>query len=630
MIDSLNPNLSKVALLGLLVVEGILLVAPKAILIDFSNTSLWGNIDLWNLGGAVAQDVALSAALMIASYTAISSRRWGAIGAAFTCVSLVLFVLLMDMRVRELWLKPIDSHVLIYAFQNAGDLVSGQDLFFRYTAGLGLPFQRLLVLFAAIHIALWTFIAIIVRQSLRLRRPRVRSGAVALQALICLSLIIVGSSIFAKYHYRMNENIFIEPFASLYETIFSPPDQISELSSQGFEQETHPLSKQLSMERKLFPHISPYKNVVLVIYESVRWQSVATGNRIKPEFPVLAKLASEGLLSKAYVSVPHSSKAYYAILSGRHPYPGVEIREALSFRHESIWHDFVARRNASTFAFSSLFLGFENMGGLLKSLGLQERQQIDQLAKLNGKLIASNSSFGSSDDLLYQLGAEQVGKASAPFAAVFFPLAAHYPYNCPGELSHENDYLKYEACLRYSDDLLGKLIEEFRRRKLMSDTLFVIVGDHGESFGEHGLFVHNSSMYEEEVTVPLVMWSEDKRMSGQFLQAAREIDIAPTIADLLGILDNNIPVQGMSLLRRGDEVQPIYMATFFDYVSQALIDFPVKYIYQNSADQLRAYNLLNDPEDRSPSPVEGNQRNAILERLKSFRLYQANSFATGK
>lgn len=30
------------------------------------------------------------------------------------------------------------------------------------------------------------------------------------------------------------------------------------------------------------------------------------------------------------------------------------------------------------------------------------------------------------------------------------------------------------------------------------ETLFVLVGDHGESFGEHGVIVHNSSLYEEE------------------------------------------------------------------------------------------------------------------------------------
>ena len=60
--------------------------------------------------------------------------------------------------------------------------------------------------------------------------------------------------------------------------------------------------------------------------------------------------------------------------------------------------------------------------------------------------------------------------------------------------------------------MLEPFLAGLRERKLLDDTLVVIVGDHGESFGEHGSYVHNNSLYEEETTVPLIFWSVDGRL----------------------------------------------------------------------------------------------------------------------
>jgi arylsulfatase A-like enzyme len=166
------------------------------------------------------------------------------------------------------------------------------------------------------------------------------------------------------------------------------------------------------------------------------------------------------------------------------------------------------------------------------------------------------------------------------------------------------------------------MTEEFRRHDLIQDTLFVIIGDHGESFGEHGLFVHNSSMYEEEVTVPLVFWSDDGRLANNVLPLSRQIDIAPTIADLLGLLNSEIPIQGVSLLRRNSPVPSVFISTFFDGVSQALVEPPRKYIYEASADRLIAFDLDRDPGETSPQTITGQIKMPIVARLRAFEAYQ--------
>jgi hypothetical protein len=54
-------------------------------------------------------------------------------------------------------------------------------------------------------------------------------------------------------------------------------------------------------------------------------------------------------------------------------------------------------------------------------------------------------------------------------------------------------------CVEYIDGLLGELLE-----KAPPDTYFMIMGDHGEAFGEGGFFGHGPVMHEVAFEVPFV------------------------------------------------------------------------------------------------------------------------------
>jgi arylsulfatase A-like enzyme len=58
----------------------------------------------------------------------------------------------------------------------------------------------------------------------------------------------------------------------------------------------------------------------------------------------------------------------------------------------------------------------------------------------------------------------------------------------------------YRATLRYTDSRVADLV-----KRAGKETVFIIVGDHGEHFGEHGRFGHQYSLYEELLHVPLVI-----------------------------------------------------------------------------------------------------------------------------
>src|SRR3979411_2606482 len=65
----------------------------------------------------------------------------------------------------------------------------------------------------------------------------------------------------------------------------------------------------------------------------------------------------------------------------------------------------------------------------------------------------------------------------------------------------------YDDCIAYLDRQVGSLLDELDRRGVLRDTLVIITSDHGEEFGEHGVFNHGYSLYLAEIHVPLVILS---------------------------------------------------------------------------------------------------------------------------
>ena len=61
----------------------------------------------------------------------------------------------------------------------------------------------------------------------------------------------------------------------------------------------------------------------------------------------------------------------------------------------------------------------------------------------------------------------------------------------------------YDAGLDSLDAQLAALFESLDARGLLDDTLIVITSDHGEDFGEHGIFLHGGH-YAEVSHVPLI------------------------------------------------------------------------------------------------------------------------------
>jgi arylsulfatase A-like enzyme len=106
----------------------------------------------------------------------------------------------------------------------------------------------------------------------------------------------------------------------------------------------------------------------------------------------------------------------------------------------------------------------------------------------------------------------------------------------------------YEGEIKYIDERLSGLFALLDRTGLTGHTLLIITSDHGESFGEHGLWTHGNSLYEEQVHVPLIMRLPGAIPEARIIdnQLGSLVDLMPSILDIIGAPPAK-GVQGRSL-----------------------------------------------------------------------------------
>jgi arylsulfatase A-like enzyme len=106
----------------------------------------------------------------------------------------------------------------------------------------------------------------------------------------------------------------------------------------------------------------------------------------------------------------------------------------------------------------------------------------------------------------------------------------------------------YEGEVRYLDREIGKLLAFLKEQGLYEETLLLLTSDHGEEFYEHGGWWHGTSLFEEQIWVPLIMKFPRGEGRGLSLDGlAGLIDIAPTLLEAAG-LPPGPKMQGRSLL----------------------------------------------------------------------------------
>jgi arylsulfatase A-like enzyme len=174
----------------------------------------------------------------------------------------------------------------------------------------------------------------------------------------------------------------------------------------------------------------------------------------------------------------------------------------------------------------------------------------------------------------------------------------------------------YDGEIRYTDDAVGRLLDELRHHRVLDDTVVVVTSDHGEEFFEHGQKGHRNALYDESIRVPLIVRYPANVPAGAVVhRQVRLLDVAPTIFELTGTpppaqfgLDASLaPYTGRSvvpLLSAGTEATQLAPApAFADLEPQGLV--AVRHEAQKlivgplvaPRDQL--FDLVRDPGERT-------------------------------
>jgi lipoteichoic acid synthase len=343
------------------------------------------------------------------------------------------------------------------------------------------------------------------------------------------------------------------------------------------------------------------RNVVLVHLESTRAQAVTPYNQELKTTPFLDELAKQSLVAeRAYTTVPHTSKASVSVNCGVYPHLVTTVTEALP---EGIpapcLADLLKKQGYYTVFFQSSTKSFENFQGLVRSFGYEEYYPLEAMDEEG---FEKTNYFGYEDDMMLQPSEKWLEEhKDKPFLAEYLMGTGHHDYQCLNThygsegFSDEEPLNSYLNCMRLQDHFLKNLIDQYKELGLYEDTIFVIYGDHGEGFGEHGLLQHNNTIYEEGLKVPFLIHAPGWFENGEQVEGlSNHTDILPTVLEMLGYEVENGEYPGYSLLREPPEDRTLRFSCWFEEACLASIEATEKYIYHYDDQPEEIFDLSKD------------------------------------
>ncbi len=328
-------------------------------------------------------------------------------------------------------------------------------------------------------------------------------------------------------------------------------------------------------------------NVLLIVLDTVRAQSLGLYGYSRRTSPHLDTFAETGVtFERALSTSPWTLPSHASLFSGRFPHElSADWLTPLDARHPTLAGVFAARGYA-TAGFVGNLLYCPRETGLARGF-MRYHDYPVSLATIIGSswltralAVPERGRSADSDRFLRKDGADVSeeflawlgARPSRPFFAFLNYFDTHAPYVPPAPFDtmfgdggpQPDPFVRrswsktqiqrsldaYDGAVAYVDDEIGRLIDALNARQLLENTLIVITSDHGEQFGEHGLFDHANSLYRQVLHVPLIISSPHRiPASVRVADPVSLVDLAATILDVAGIGDGIGPLPGRSLAK---------------------------------------------------------------------------------
>lgn len=379
---------------------------------------------------------------------------------------------------------------------------------------------------------------------------------------------------------------------------------------------------QLTLKPKQTRH-----NVLVVVLEGVqyRYTSLAQDANGPPDVnnptPFIAQLASQGVeFVNARSSVTHTTKALFSLFTGQFPSASEDLAEAVPAQkpYASVAMALRDKLGYRTAFFQSAKGNFESRPGLVYNLGFDEFWSRDDLPNTDAYL-----GYLSCDEfVMLKYIIEWVRESDNPFFLTALCSVTHDPYKVPewfGEPADEPIDC-YKQAINYTDGFIKALYEEIEKLGLADDTIFCIIGDHGEAFGEHGLLGHERIVFEEALHIPFCIRAPSLVEPGtKVTEAVSSVDLTPTLLGLLGFETRENGYDGVDVLAGPLQARKVRFSGWMHEGPAGYVEGDHKYSFNPTTKILSVYDLRTDPFETTRIELPEEHAQAIAEEIAAWR-----------
>lgn len=413
------------------------------------------------------------------------------------------------------------------------------------------------------------------------------------------------------------------------------------------------------------------RNVILIVVESLRSDAILKNHEGVQVMPNLSSLARGGKFwENCYAQSTHSDYSDPCIISSLFPLRTVSHHY---YSPSDPWPRFLIYDVLKQYGYTTAIISSqdETWGGMHHFL---ESDNLDifcdsrshSLYSSNAPALASPISINNShtkffagkrdDSDTVQIAIEWIRHNShinKPFFAYINLQASHFPYKVPDEyqapfipahikpdlsfVGYSSDHIEscrnaYFNALHYIDEQIGKLIKCLEDEEIRKNTIVILTGDHGEAFGENGVFTHAGPPVEAVVKVGVVFNCPGYVGQERRTDLVQAIDISPSILGLLGI-PKPCAFQGRDIFKvDGDNYQmPVFIHTSSVLFTCDAVITPSrwKYVYNHIQRNGKLYHLLSDPlEQNELSSMYSERAKSMHNLLMEWRRRQLLYYST--
>jgi len=376
-------------------------------------------------------------------------------------------------------------------------------------------------------------------------------------------------------------------------------------------------------------------NLVVVVLEGVQYQYTSLAAGPNDLTPYLRELAEQGVeFTNTYTALTHTTKALFALMTGRFPSASQDLAEAVPAvkPYVSIATILSDKLGYRTAFYQSAKGDFECRPGLVYNLGFQKFWSRDDLNDPNCFI----GYLGSDEFSMLKPISEWIQSDSSPFFLTILCSVTHDPYEVPTWFGtpDKEPVGRYKQAISYTDRFLAALDIEIAKLNLSDKTIFCVIGDHGEAFGEHGQLGHNRIFFNEALRIPFCLRAPFLvKPASKISGPVSSIDLAPTLLALLGFEVGEVGFDGIDALKPIAEDRRIYFVGWMQEGPAGYIQEDHKFVYDPMQKTTFVYDLKVEPYELNKIDVSEENAKTIADDIITWRkntIFQIDQTQSGR